>query len=163
MQDSFNIPKIELHAHIGGCIRPSTFMELVLEKGVDLDKIDFYNVDINTAFEFFKIVSLLVTDLATLQRIVYEIIEDFHKQNTKYLELRSTPKPFKNSTASQYIDAILEVIKHCEDEFDIKVRYLVSINRQAGVETAKVTLDLLKDLKSPYICGVELSGDPRTG
>lgn len=79
MQTTFNIPKIELHAHIGGCMRPSTFMELAIATGADLDKIDFYNVDIATAFEFFKIVSKMVTDLKTLQKVVYEIIEDFVK------------------------------------------------------------------------------------
>jgi len=54
-QDTFSMPKIELHAHIGGCFRPQTFMELAMAKGVDLDKIDFYKVDIAMAFEFFKI------------------------------------------------------------------------------------------------------------
>ena len=49
-QATFNIPKIELHAHIGGCMRPNTFMELALAKEIDLDAIDFYNVNINTAF-----------------------------------------------------------------------------------------------------------------
>jgi len=157
------VPKIELHAHIGGCIRPNTFMELVMKRGADLDKIDFYNVSIETAFEFFKIVSQLITDIPTFQRVVYEIIEDFVKQNTKYLELRSTPKAFKGSTAKAYVEAIIEVIQRCEEDFDIKVRYLVSINRQAGPEAAKATLELIKELKSDYICGVELSGDPRTG
>ena len=45
-QDTFNIPKIELHTHIGGGFRPQTFMELVLAKGLDMDKVDLYNVDI---------------------------------------------------------------------------------------------------------------------
>lgn len=71
MQDTFSLPKVELHAHIGGCIRPQTFMELAVEKGVDLDKVDFYNVTIETAFEFFKIMSSLVQDLKTLQKVVY--------------------------------------------------------------------------------------------
>jgi adenosine deaminase len=79
MQDSFNLPKIELHAHIYGCVRPTTFMELALNKGADLDKVDFYNVNIATAFEFFKIVNSLITDLQTLKRVVCEIIEDFSK------------------------------------------------------------------------------------
>ncbi len=59
-QDTFSMPKIELHAHIGGCFRPQTFLELAMEKGADLDKIDFYKVDIAMAFEFFKIGSKLV-------------------------------------------------------------------------------------------------------
>ena len=50
-----SLPKIELHAHIGGCFRATTFLELAEKAGADLDKVDFYNVDISTAFEFFKI------------------------------------------------------------------------------------------------------------
>ena len=65
-QDTFNIPKIELHAHIGGCLRPKTFMELAIANDIDLDAIDFYNVDIEMAFEFFKAVSKMVKDLDTL-------------------------------------------------------------------------------------------------
>jgi adenosine deaminase len=61
------------------------------------------------------------------------------------------------------LEAVLEVIEHCEAEFDIKVRLLVSINRQAGVKAAQDTLVLLQRVPSPYICGIELSGDPRTG
>ena len=98
MQDRFSVPKIELHAHIGGCIRPSTFMDLAIKKEVDLDNIDFYKIDIKSAFEFFKIMAVLVQDIDTLQKVVYEIIEDFSKQNCIYLELRSTPKAFKDST-----------------------------------------------------------------
>lgn len=103
MQDSFGIPKLELHAHIGGCMRPSTFMELALAKGVDLDKINFYKVDIAAAFEFFKIMSVLMQDISTLQRVVYEMIEDFSKQNCKYLEIRSGPKAFANSSNKEYL------------------------------------------------------------
>ena len=77
MQDTFSIPKIELHAHIGGCFRPSTFIELAMAKNVDLDKVDFYKVDLAVAFEFFKIASQLITDVSTFKRIVFEIIEDF--------------------------------------------------------------------------------------
>lgn len=51
------MPKIELHTHIGGSFRPSTFLELVEKIGADLEKIDFYKVDMNMAFEFFKIAS----------------------------------------------------------------------------------------------------------
>ena len=29
-QISHSLPKVELHAHIGGCFRPQTFMDLVM-------------------------------------------------------------------------------------------------------------------------------------
>lgn len=41
-----DLPKIELHAHIGGCIRPTTFMDLAMKKNIDIEHIDFYKLDI---------------------------------------------------------------------------------------------------------------------
>jgi adenosine deaminase len=78
-KDSFNYPKVELHCHVGGSFRPQTFLELAMEKEIDLDKIDFYNVNIETAFNFFIVGSQLVQDLVTLRRIVRELIEDYGK------------------------------------------------------------------------------------
>ena len=163
-QATFNLPKIELHAHIGGCFRPQTFLELVLAKGLDLDKIDFYNVTIESAFEFFKLGAQLVTDIPTLQRITYEIIEDYEKQNTRYLELRSSPKQYGDKSKAECVRAILEVIDQAATDMPtLKVRFLLSINRTASLEAARETLALAKEIDSPYIVGVELSGDPRSG
>ena len=61
-QLTHNIPKIELHAHIGGCFRPKTFVDLAEAKKIDIDHIDFYKVDIKTAFEIFKVGGQLITD-----------------------------------------------------------------------------------------------------
>lgn len=54
-QLAHSLPKIELHAHIGGCFRPQTFLELVEQKKIDIDHIDFYHVDYKQAFEIFKV------------------------------------------------------------------------------------------------------------
>ena len=157
------MPKIELHAHIGGCFRPSTFLELAEKAGADLDKIDFYKVDINCSFEFFRVAGPLIKDLDTLQRVTYEIIEDYNKQNTRYLELRSTPKELGGKSKDEYIQAIQEVIEAALTDFPkIRVRYIISINRQSGIEAGREALSLaVKHTK--FVVGLELSGDPRCG
>jgi len=99
-----------------------------MNKGIDIDHIDFYNVDVASAFEIFKIVSQIVTDLNILERIVREIVADYAKQNCIYLELRSTPKVFKDSTLEDYINKILNAIEEASTD-KIRVRYIASINR----------------------------------
>ena len=61
-QDTFNIPKIELHAHLTGCMRPQTFLELVEKKGIDIEKIDFYQITVDMAFQILKVAGQLITD-----------------------------------------------------------------------------------------------------
>ena len=82
------------------------------------------------SFEIFQVGSKLVTDLLTLKRIVKEIIVDYSKHNTRYLELRSTPKDFVGSTKIEYINTVIEALKEEEDDNPlIKVRLLLSISR----------------------------------
>jgi hypothetical protein len=54
-------------------------MELAMNSGIDIDHIDFFNVNIKSAFEIFSVVGRVLTDLETLYRIVREIIEDYAK------------------------------------------------------------------------------------
>jgi hypothetical protein len=55
------------------------------------------------------------------------------------------------------------VIEAAKTDFPrIKVRYLVSINRQAGVDAAKEAV-LLATRHREFLAGIELSGDPRFG
>ena len=119
-------------------------MELADAKGIDTDHIDFYNVDIKTAFEIFKVGDQLITDSQTLKRVTKEIIEDYAKQNTRYLELRSTPKIVgKIGSKIEYIDTICEAIRESALTYPkIKVKYLISVNRTRP-ETAKEAVDLL--------------------
>lgn len=73
------MPKIELHAHLGGSIRPQTFMDLAVQKNVSIDNIDFYKITMDMAFEIFKVSSAIVNDIETLERVVRECIEDYGK------------------------------------------------------------------------------------
>ena len=77
--ECFNIPKIELHTHIGGCIRPERFLELAEKKGVSTDHIDFYNVDTKMAFDIFAVVSKIVINMDVVEQIINDIIEDYSK------------------------------------------------------------------------------------
>lgn len=164
-----NIPKVELHTHLGGCFRPTTFLELAEKKKIDTDHIDFYNVTLSTAFEIFKVGGRLVTDVPTLKRVVREMIEDYAKQNTRYLEIRSTPKQIGEiESKEQYIRTVVEAIQEMESA-TMRTAYVVSINRQLPVEQAKDSIDLLIKLREEdetfrkYLVGLELSGDPRLG
>ena len=93
------LPKLELHTHIGGCMRESTFKELAALKGVKYDHIDFENITIKTCFQIFAVLNQIVTDCETLKRTTKEIIEDYREQGCKYLELRSTPKVIGSITS----------------------------------------------------------------
>ena len=144
-----------------------TFLELAEANNVSTDHIDFYNITLKSAFEIFSIVGKVVNNLDVLQRITREIIEDYYKSNTCYLELRTGPKEFGDNTMEDYLDAIISVFEECEEDFpNISVRLLLSINRSLPMESNIKVFELAKkyivENKCKYIAGIEFSGNPNS-
>ncbi|KAL0908980.1 hypothetical protein M5K25_023497 [Dendrobium thyrsiflorum] len=115
------IPKIELHAHLNGCIRDSTLLELAKllgEKGV----IIFADVEhvirkcgrsLTECFQLFDLFHILATDHETISRITKEVVEDFAAEEVVYLELRTTPKnnEAKGMTKRSYMKAVINGLR----------------------------------------------------
>ena len=84
-----NLPKIELHAHLNGCVRLSHLSDLVDPATLpDPSKMQ----DLTTGFAFMASVSALTRDPAILRVVVERVLEDFEKDGVVYIELKSGPK-----------------------------------------------------------------------
>ncbi|CAF1144344.1 unnamed protein product [Adineta steineri] len=162
-----SIPKIELHAHLNGCIRSSTFRQLLTSSDdqIRLDTLDknFSSGDTHSrmanVFEKFALLRSCVTNLDDIRRITRETLEDFIDDNVMYVELRTRPRSFDNGKipSSNYIEAIIEIIKKYEEK--ICSRLILSIDRTQTLEQAMETLKLAEKYRT-YVVGLDLSGDP---
>lgn len=161
------LPKIELHAHIHGSIRPSTLQELLLEDahfhGTEPRTLP-PNRSLDECFEMFHLIHQVVVSRAVLRRITVEAVEDFAKENVKYLELRSTPRALERDGSSQteYVAEVVSALEECRarKDLDIEVRLLLSVNRNQPLAIAEETVKLALEWKrkSPFIVGIDLSG-----
>jgi len=63
-------------------------MELTMQKGIDTDGFDFYNVDLNTAFQILEIVDKIITDIPTLKRLlrVYSFLPSIIASASRFCE-----------------------------------------------------------------------------
>ena len=123
------LPKCELHAHMNGCIRNSTILNLAAEleareRGTllneqDLDLLTTASADRSLAqcFRLFAIIHRVTTTHDAVSRIAREVTEDFAADNVRYLELRTTPKnnPKEGMTKQSYVDAVLAGLKPFHD------------------------------------------------
>jgi adenosine deaminase len=138
---AINAPKVELHAHLNGCIRESTLFALAQERSVTLSDHHFvapstassplsdhsmYNVrprSLQDCFDMFAEIPRCVDDLKALRRITLEALADFASHHVVYLELRSTPKQLLLKTGESeladkrtYCLVILEAMKDFEQK-----------------------------------------------
>lgn len=99
-------------------------------------------------------------------QVTYNVIHEFHQDNVKYLELRSTPREVLKTgmTRELYVEAVLRAISKCEAEnLDIVVKLLLSIDRRNGISVGHETVKLAQKFQATdveRVVGVDLSGDP---
>lgn len=153
------LPKVELHAHLHGCIRLTTLSELLQAKG--LPPCPPHWKTMTDAFQIFALTHSVVTEPSVVYRITKEVIEDFAADGVVYLELRTvetkqTPRETPAMTKEDYMQAVLRAVQ--EAPSSIIVRLILSVNRALGLEAAHQSLSLTS--LSPLIVGLDFSGNP---
>ncbi|QSZ37396.1 hypothetical protein DSL72_009494 [Monilinia vaccinii-corymbosi] len=175
--DFISLPKIELHAHLGGSISRQCLHEVWLQKWergeatlqdplVEMP-IGKYDYDRETFFPLFsKYIYALCSDLASLIYTTNSVLQDFQEDGVVYLELRTTPRaiPSARITKDTYVQTILDCIaKHNNSNPSMKTNLILSIDRRHDLQTAMETVDLAHKYHSCGVVGIDLCGDPSVG
>ncbi|KAL4444741.1 hypothetical protein ABPG74_015949 [Tetrahymena malaccensis] len=158
-------PKIELHAHLNGCVRRQTLFEIAQRKQINVDFSIFDLRNIKGAFSIFQLIHQVLRDLSDIRRVSREVLEDFKDQNVAYLELRTTPKSCElgTYTKEQYLATVIDEIQKFQQLHGDKMqaRLLVSIDRGRPLDDARSTLNHILKLKNNnLIAGIDFSGNP---
>eukprot|EP01060_Flectonema_neradi_P037780 TRINITY_DN7715_c0_g1_i1.p1 TRINITY_DN7715_c0_g1~~TRINITY_DN7715_c0_g1_i1.p1 ORF type:complete len:349 (+),score=59.27 TRINITY_DN7715_c0_g1_i1:52-1098(+) len=166
-----NMPKVELHAHLGGSIRLETLNELMNAKG--LKGMDFTvnkertegsdSARMAKCFEIFDAIYKVTDGLPVIERVTKEVILDYSSENTAYLELRTSLKKFGDNTESDYLDTVLKAIKETNeglpDDKKVPTTVLVSINRGRTLADAETAVKIAIAYKDKGVSGVDFSGN----
>ena len=95
-------PKVELHEHLDGSVRPETVIELAMKKGMSLPSYDPEELakwfskgseekSLSLYLQSFSITTALMQDKESLRRIAREEIEDLAEDGVVYAEIRFAP------------------------------------------------------------------------
>lgn len=165
---------VELHAHINGCVRDDTLLELARAKGLgdECAAALASERELLVCFEIFKLIHRCCGDLGAVRRITREVVEDFERDGCAYLELRTTPKRAVDVGIDKegYVEAVLAGMRDAGclgDGSDGRIvgRLVLSIDRAKDDDASKAreTVELAKKYKSQGVVGVDLSGAPTVG
>ena len=131
------LPKVELHCHVEGTLRPQTVAELAREHDIPLPTDDVNTIyDYETIYEFleiFRFVNSTVIDRSDFARVAYESLEDgVQAGNLKYREMffnptLHTPRGVPMATV---IDGLIDGCKSAEHDFGVRCRLIADVYRQ---------------------------------
>lgn len=166
------IPKIDLHCHLSGSVRPETILEIALEEGISVPTNEINNfksfVQVNddckslkeylTKFDF----NLMVMQKAKhIERITYELLQDTAKENVKYIEIRFAPMLHMNQGLSfeEVVEAVIKGKEKGEKEFDIKSNLLLICMRHQSPEKSIEVVEKGAEYIDRGVVGVDLAGN----
>jgi len=170
------IPKVELHCHLEGTIRPSTVADLAQKANRPLpveDVAELYQYgSLNEFLEIFWFVQEMLTDPGDWERAAYESIIDAAPHGLRYREMFFTPA--RHLEAGQDLGDIISGLSRglqaAEDETGVRCSLICDMDRAFGGKAGLELVERLGELRSAgraeRVIGVgmdstELGVDPR--
>jgi adenosine deaminase len=159
------VPKVELHCHFEGTVRPQTFADLAKKHGVELPTEDAERLyDYDSIYEFLKIfamVSSTLRDQEDFARTAYESIEDgVNLGNLKYREMFFNPTlhtgrgiPYRT-----VVDGLVDGIQEAESDFGVTCRLIADVYRQDPPGVAREMVEHVLEHRRDELIGLGMDG-----
>jgi adenosine deaminase len=148
------LPKVELHCHVEGAIRPRTVVELARKNGRTLpteDPTELYRyTSLDSFLEIFWLVQSLLADPDDWARAAYESIVDAAPHGLRYREMFFTPA--RHLAAGQRLADIVagltRGIERAEDDAGVRCMLICDIDRSFGAGPARELVDAAIELRN---------------
>lgn len=167
-----NMPKSDLHCHIGGSMRLETLLDLADKYSVklpadnpkDLKKkiVHKYNPD-KTLSAYLKAISLCESVLVkpeAFERVAYEICEDAHKEGVNIFELRFGPTNYVNEKLRLYevVEATLSGLKQAKTDFEMQNGLIIIGIRHDTEQKIKSAAEIAVNYQQHGVVGFDIAG-----
>jgi adenosine deaminase len=155
------LPKVELHCHVEGTLRPATVVELAAKHGIALPTTSVDEIyDYDTIYQFleiFRLVNSTVIDRDDFARVAYETLEDgVTLGNLKYREMFFNPTlhTTRGVPMDTIIDGFIDGIRAAEADYGVGCRLIADVYRQ---DPPAMVLEMVEDVlanRRPELIGL---------
>lgn len=166
------MPKVVLHLHLDGSLRPETVQEWIKEmlgKDVSLENVramlmvDKDCRDLNQYLEKFDLPAKVLQTKEHIERATYELYEDLARQNVKYAEVRYAPSKHLKGGLSldEVVEASISGLDRAKKDLGIDGGLILCAMRGDDEETHKqnlATIETAKKYLGKGVCAVDLAG-----
>jgi len=165
------LPKVLLHEHLDGVLRPRTIIELAKDEGYgglptsdsgELSQWFFRGANQGSLTKYLEgfthTIAVMQTEEA-LQRVAYEQAEDLSHDGVIYFETRFAPvfHTQKGLTHQQIVSAVLKGLERARKDFGISSGLIICAMRNMNVSLEMA--ELAVDFRARGVVGFDLAGE----
>lgn len=165
------LPKTDLHVHLDGSLRLKTILELASADGIDLPAKDEAELAraIGCGANFGSLVDYLrgfditlrvMQTESSLERIAFELAEDAHRENVRYMEVRYAPMLHtqRRMKLTAVVEAVLDGLNRARETYGIKSNIILCGIRNISPESSYAMAELCVAYKNRGVVGFDLAG-----
>lgn len=162
------LPKVELHVHLEGAMRPAVLLELARRNGIDLPAQDetglkrwFRFTDFDHFVQVYLACSRALRRPEDFQLLALDLLAEQAYQNVLYTEAHFTISTHlaNGANGDEVLAALAEAIAEGERRYGVTLRLIPDIVRNVGVEPADRTLEwALAGRRRGVVAALGLSG-----
>jgi adenosine deaminase len=166
------MPKIDLHYHLDGGLRPQTVIDIAQKENIELPAKDTAGItpyltvgdnckSLNEYLEKFDLPLKCLQSPYSQRRVAKEAVEDAAAQNEKYIEVRFAPSLMTSAgqSISEVVGNVAEGLKEGEKLTGVRAQAILCCMRH---QDAKVNIEVVKAAKEflgKGVCALDLAGD----
>lgn len=168
--DFRKLPKVLLHEHLDGGVRPATVIELAKENGYgglpteDTEELAQWfhrgaqKGNLPEYLEGFQHTSGVMQTKSALERVAYEFLEDMQDDGVVYAEVRFAPLLHTDGglTQDEVVNAVLAGLRRGEREFGVKWGLIICALRH--LNTSLEAAELAIRWRDAGVVGFDLAG-----
>jgi adenosine deaminase len=166
------MPKVLLHDHLDGGLRPATVIELAEDYGVDLPAAG--EAELRTWFhegakvgnlsqylEAFSITISVMQRADALTRVAEEMLEDLAHDGVAYVETRFSPLFHKKAGLKHHevLEAVLRGLERGREKFGVRWGVILCGMRSMDPMTSLQMAELAVSYRDRGVVGFDLAGD----
>jgi len=165
------LPKADLHCHLDGSLRLETLIDLAKERDIPLQshfseelkrhlKLGMPCENLADYLRVFSTTLSVLQDAAALERVAFELAEDAHKENIRYLEVRYSPALHteKGMRLEEAVEAVLRGLFKANQKYGMAFGVIVCTLRHFSLETSMELAEVSGQFLGKGVVAFDLAG-----
>jgi len=165
------LPKTDLHVHLDGSLRLGTILDIAQKQGIRLPAEDEAGLadaigcgkNFGSLVDYLRGFDITIPVMQTadaLERTAFELAEDAHRENIRYMEVRYAPLLHTRAglKLTAVVEAVLDGLGRASESYGIKSNLIICGLRNISPESSYAMAGLCVAYKNRGVVGFDLAG-----